>query len=164
MIWLIIGSVILCAATWGLVIGLGWELWIAGLVTGTLVLIVLIVVAFRVVAARRRGAALERELMKQANKQAEQARPERRQEIIALQQQMSEAIRELQRSKLAGRGGKAALYALPWYVLIGPPAAGKTTALERSGLAFTSARGRRPVNVTRSARPSFRANSLAASR
>jgi type VI secretion system protein ImpL len=143
VIWLIIGSVILCAATWGLVIGLSWEIWIAGLVTGTLVLIVLIVVAFRVVAARRRAAALERELMKQASKQAEQARPERRQEIIALQQQMSDAIRELQRSKLAGRGGKAALYALPWYVLIGPPAAGKTTALERSGLAFTSARGRR---------------------
>ncbi|HWO12331.1 MAG TPA: type VI secretion system membrane subunit TssM, partial [Polyangiaceae bacterium] len=129
MIWLIIGAVVLTAATWGLVLGLAWPLWIAILVTATLLTIVLIVVAFRLVAARRRGAALERELMKQASKQAEQARPERRQEILALQQQMSEAIRELQRSKLGGRGGKAALYALPWYVLIGPPGAGKTTAL-----------------------------------
>ena len=143
MIWLVIGAVILCAAAWGLVLGLGWPIWIAVLVTLTLTAIVIVVVLFRVIAAQRRGAAIERELMKQASKQAEEARPERRQEILSLQQQMSEAIRELQRSKLGGRGGKAALYALPWYVIIGPPAAGKTTALERSGLAFTSARGRR---------------------
>lgn len=141
MIWLVIGAVILTAATWGVIVGLEWPIWIAVLVTATAVTVVLIVVAFRVVAARRKGAALERELMKQASKQAEQAKPERRQEILALQQQMSEAIRALQRSKLGGRGGKAALYALPWYVLIGPPAAGKTTALERSGLAFTSTQG-----------------------
>jgi type VI secretion system protein ImpL len=143
MIWLVIGAVVLTAATWGVFIGLAWPLWIAGLITATLVAIIVIVVAFRVVAARRRGAALERELMKQASKQAEQAKPERRQEILALQQQMSEAIRALSRSKLGRRGGKAALYALPWYVFIGPPAAGKTTALERSGLAFTSATGKR---------------------
>lgn len=141
MIWLVIGAVVLTAAIWGVVIGLEWPIWIAVLVTVTVLAVVAIVVAFRVVAARRKGAALERELMKQASKQADQAKPERRQEILALQQQMSEAIRALQRSKLGGRGGKAALYALPWYVLIGPPAAGKTTALERSGLAFTSTQG-----------------------
>lgn len=143
MIWLIIGAVLLTAAAWALVLALSWPLWIAILVTLTLLAIVAVVIAFRVLSARRRGAALERELMKQASKQADQARPERRQEILALQQQMAEAIRSLQRSKLGGRGGKAALYALPWYAMIGPPAAGKTTALERSGLAFTSAGGRR---------------------
>jgi len=143
MIWVVIGAVLLTAVTWGLVIGLEWPMWIAILVTATLFTIVLIVIIFRVVASRRRGAALERELMKQASKQAEQAKPERRQEIIALQQQMQEAIRALQRSKLGGRGGKAALYELPWYVFIGPPAAGKTTALERSGLNFTAAGGRK---------------------
>jgi len=143
MIWIVIGAVLLAAGCWALVLGLGWPVWIAILVSVTLLAIVLVVVAFRVIRARRRGAALERELMKQASKQAEQARPERRQEILALQQQMSEAIRALQRSKLGGRGGKAALYALPWYVMLGPPAAGKTTALERSGLAFTSAGGRK---------------------
>jgi type VI secretion system protein ImpL len=147
MIWLVIGAVVLIAASWGLVLGLSWPVWIAVLVSATLVAILLVVLAFRMIAARRRGAALERELMKQASKQAEQARPERRQEILALQQQMSEAIRALQRSKLGGRGGKAALYALPWYVFIGPPAAGKTTALERSGLAFTSSQGGRRHKV-----------------
>jgi type VI secretion system protein ImpL len=34
------------------------------------------------------------------------------------------------------RGGAAALYSLPWYVIIGPPGAGKTTALKHSGLVF----------------------------
>jgi type VI secretion system protein ImpL len=143
MIWLVIAAVLLAAGSWALVLGLGWPVWIAILVSITSLAISLVVVAFRVLLARRRGEALERELMRQATKQAEQARPERRQEILALQQQMGEAIRSLQRSKLGGRGGKAALYALPWYVILGPPAAGKTTALERSGLAFTSAGGRR---------------------
>ena len=44
----------------------------------------------------------------------------------------------LKTSKL-GRGkqsGAAALYSLPWYVIIGPPGAGKTTALRHSGLVF----------------------------
>lgn len=143
MIWIVVGAVVVAAATWALVLGLGWPSWIAILVSVTLLVIVLVIIAFRVLGARRKGAALERELMKQATRQAEQARPERRQEILALQQQMAEAIRALQRSKLGGRGGKAALYALPWYVMLGPPAAGKTTALERSGLAFTSGAGRR---------------------
>jgi type VI secretion system protein ImpL len=35
-------------------------------------------------------------------------------------------------SKL-GKSGAEALYALPWYVIIGPPGAGKTTALRNSG-------------------------------
>ncbi|MEP4552804.1 type VI secretion system membrane subunit TssM, partial [Tateyamaria sp.] len=39
-------------------------------------------------------------------------------------------------SRLKKIGGAAALYDLPWYVLIGPPGAGKTTALVHSGLDF----------------------------
>ena len=39
-------------------------------------------------------------------------------------------------------GSKAGyLYDLPWYVIIGPPGAGKTTALVNSGLKFPLARG-----------------------
>lgn len=39
-------------------------------------------------------------------------------------------------SRLKQTGGKTALYDLPWYVIIGPPGAGKTTALVHSGLEF----------------------------
>ncbi|MEM6371304.1 MAG: type VI secretion system membrane subunit TssM [Pseudomonadota bacterium] len=38
--------------------------------------------------------------------------------------------------RLKKTGGANALYDLPWYILIGPPGAGKTTALVHSGLDF----------------------------
>ena len=53
---------------------------------------------------------------------------------------MKAALDSLKRSKLGG-GGKSALYALPWYVVVGPPAAGKTTALSHSGLGFITPTG-----------------------
>ena len=45
-----------------------------------------------------------------------------------------------------GKGGQA-LYQLPWYAIIGPPGAGKTTALFNSGLRFPLAErhGAEPV-------------------
>ncbi len=45
---------------------------------------------------------------------------------------MSEALETLKRSS----GRQSFLYELPWYVIIGPPGAGKTTALVNSGLKF----------------------------
>lgn len=46
------------------------------------------------------------------------------------------------------RGGRANyLYDLPWYVLIGPPGSGKTTALVNSGLEFPLAKGVAPGAV-----------------
>jgi hypothetical protein len=39
-------------------------------------------------------------------------------------------------SSAAASAGEDALYALPWYVIVGPPGAGKTTALRHSGLVF----------------------------
>src|SRR5580692_3840388 len=78
---------------------------------------------------------LEKGLLAQGEKQAASARPDRRKEILQLQQQVQQAIVALKRSRLA-RGGKTALYALPWYVIVGPPGAGKTTAIRHSGLDF----------------------------
>ena len=60
----------------------------------------------------------------------------RRAEIKALRDRMREAVRTLKRSKLGHASGAQALYALPWYLVIGNPAAGKSTAVVRSGLQF----------------------------
>jgi type VI secretion system protein ImpL len=49
-----------------------------------------------------------------------------------LGERMSEALQTLQRSS----GKRNYLYELPWYIIIGPPGAGKTTALVNSGLKF----------------------------
>ena len=46
------------------------------------------------------------------------------------------AIRTLETSNLGKTRGKAALYELPWYLVVGHPAAGKSSAILRSGLAF----------------------------
>jgi type VI secretion system protein ImpL len=56
--------------------------------------------------------------------------------VQALRTRMDEAVKTLTRSKLGQRVGKAALYELPWYMVIGNPAAGKSTAILKSGLNF----------------------------
>ncbi|HEY0686692.1 MAG TPA: type VI secretion system membrane subunit TssM [Steroidobacter sp.] len=50
-----------------------------------------------------------------------------------LRKRFEEAIDALKKSK---KKGAANLYELPWYVIIGPPGAGKTTVLVNSGLDF----------------------------
>ncbi len=50
-----------------------------------------------------------------------------------LRKRFEEAIDALKRSR---KRGAASLYDLPWYVIIGPPGAGKTTILVNSGLNF----------------------------
>ena len=85
--------------------------------------------------AAMKARALERELLKQAEQQALSARPDRRAEILELQVQMQRGLQALKQSRLA-QGAGSALYTLPWYMIIGPPGAGKTTALKHSGLVF----------------------------
>ena len=135
----ILVAVFATVASWLLVWLVPLPIWVGAVTTAAAVLGAFGVVVFRRLRAVARATALERELLRQAAQHAEQARPDRRAEVLALQANMKQAIDALKRSKLAQRkGGKTALYALPWYVIVGPPAAGKTTALEQSGLAFSS--------------------------
>jgi type VI protein secretion system component VasK len=62
-----------------------------------------------------------------------------------LRKRFEEAVAALRKSK---RRGAANLYELPWYVIIGPPGAGKTTVLVNSGL---DSRSRRNSGRTRCA-------------
>lgn len=68
-------------------------------------------------------------------------------EIAALRQRLEEALTLLKKSVGAKGGGSRYLYELPWYMLIGPPGSGKTTALQNSGLNFPLAQryGKDPV-------------------
>ena len=53
-------------------------------------------------------------------------------EVAALQARLKQALADLKKAKFGGKR----LYQLPWYMFIGPPGAGKTTALTNSGLQF----------------------------
>lgn len=53
-------------------------------------------------------------------------------ELGDLRDKLKTAMTKLRKSKL----GRRHLYELPWYVMIGPPGAGKTTAIVNSGLQF----------------------------
>ena len=57
-------------------------------------------------------------------------------EAIAPPDRESEAVTAKMKAALGelSKRGKGALYDLPWYVIIGPPGAGKTTIIKKSGL------------------------------
>jgi type VI secretion system protein ImpL len=75
-------------------------------------------------------------LEQQAVKTPAKADPAQREETEAIRKRMLDAIGTIKTSKLGQLSGDAALYELPWYMIIGNPAAGKSTAIANSGLQF----------------------------
>lgn len=57
-------------------------------------------------------------------------------EIGILSKDFDEALSILKKSQAVGQHNKQYIYELPWYIIIGPPGSGKTTALINSGLKF----------------------------
>jgi type VI protein secretion system component VasK len=91
----------------------------------------------RTIRARQKARAIELEIRNQARSQAATLPPGRGSEIEALQARFDEALASLKSSKL----GRGALYAMPWFIIIGPPGSGKTTAITESGLNFPFMKG-----------------------
>jgi type VI secretion system protein ImpL len=65
-------------------------------------------------------------------KQAHPAKDEPSAEVVRLRERFEEAVASLKQGRQDGHS----LYDLPWYVIIGAPGSGKTTALLNSGLKF----------------------------
>ncbi|MGF9759353.1 type VI secretion system membrane subunit TssM [Microvirga sp. 0TCS3.31] len=82
------------------------------------------------------SAALERSLVNQDESEGD---------AVVLQQAMKDALATLRQVK---KKGGDYLYDMPWYIIIGPPGVGKTTALVNSGLKFPLARSGTPKAVT----------------
>ena len=98
------------------------------------------IVLYRRVKASGAALGLERELQAQAKAQAKLVRPDLQGEVEHMQGEFDKAVSALKSAKL-GPGGRGALYFLPWYAIIGPPGAGKSTALRNSGLNFPYSSG-----------------------
>ncbi len=139
--WISIGVSALIALT--LVLGwwLGWSLVTQLSVVIGLLVVCIVLIAYKLVRASRSAQQIEESIKMQAEQQRMSSRPDKQAEIKELQERLEEAIATLKESKLGrdgwgGWGGDTALHALPWYMFIGPPGAGKTTAIRNSGLNF----------------------------
>lgn len=122
---------------WTAVLLLGLPLWGAIVPTVLLVLIIVAAYLFQRFQASKAARDIERELGAQADAQLQNVRPDQQEEIQAMQSEFAKALQSLKSSKLArARQGKDALSVLPWYMIIGPPGSGKSTALRNSGIQF----------------------------
>ncbi len=80
---------------------------------------------------RRRQKALAASITGEGGRDAREAQADAAEEVAQLREKMQHALSRLHR-RWRGRH----LYEQPWFVLIGPPGSGKTTALLNSGLHF----------------------------
>lgn len=117
----------------GSVIQITWTVRIGIIIF--ILLITVIVILFKKMKDAQKAGQIENSISNFSDSQI--LSPEKRAEIDQFKKQLEAAITALKNSKLGrGKTGKAALYSLPWYMIIGPSAAGKTTAIQNSGLEF----------------------------
>jgi len=97
---------------------------------------------WRLIKAARSNAQLMTGIAKPAADQAPPGDSAAAEEVAKLQKRFVDAVALLKRSKERGSGirallpGKQYLYVLPWYIFIGAPGSGKTTALVNCGIRF----------------------------
>jgi type VI secretion system protein ImpL len=135
MIFALLVTIPLLGLIWAAVFAQLLPVWLGAVVTALTVLAWAGVFLWKFLRTRRAAGEIEQNLGAQAEAQAASARPDQQAEVDALRGEFQKAIAALKASKLA-RGGRNALAVLPWYVIIGPPGAGKSTALRASGLQF----------------------------
>ena len=93
----------------------GWQLW-------------------KYVAVRRANARLMQGMAGGDQSAAAESATELSAELSTLSERLQEAMALLKKTKLGAKQG--GLYQLPWYMFVGAPGSGKTTALTQSGLQF----------------------------
>jgi type VI secretion system protein ImpL len=112
--------------------------WLLALLSVIPVLVWLVVLVLMVRRRQARDTALVQGAAAQEDKKdkAAAALSEEEKQVAA---RLAEALTAM---KTAGGGKGGYLYERPWYVIIGPPGSGKTTAIQNSGLDFPLAAGR----------------------
>ena len=139
--WIVALAVIWLLGPWLGMTGLFARIAWTAMLTVVLGLIIFI---FRMMAARS-AAGFEESIRKDADKAMVSASPDLRAEVAILRQGFLTALDTLKQSRVGKASGREALYELPWYLVIGAPSAGKTTAILRSGLSFPLAARGKPM-------------------
>jgi type VI secretion system protein ImpL len=138
----LVGALLLAVVIWLFAPAIGVNaLWLLLLLTILPIVVWLLVLVFLVRRANKRDAALVAGAT-QADPKADKAgaaAAAASEEERAVAARLADALSAM---KAAGGGKGGYLYERPWYVLIGPPGAGKTTAIRNSGLDFPLAEGR----------------------
>lgn len=120
---------------WTLVLVLEEPLVVAIVVTALAALTVLALFVATRLRDRRGAHMLATRLRAEADAAVATVRPDMSLEIGSMREQFLGSVSALRSSKL-GKSGYDALYAMPWYMIVGPPGCGKTTAIYNSGLQF----------------------------
>ncbi len=136
-LWTFIGLVLLCLLIWqfGPLVSVGdLQPLASDLVRLIVIGVIAVLWLFSLLLAQLRAARKNQMFV------AELATPERKEapkageaNVAEINTKFAQVLTEMKRSKL---GGKKFLRDMPWYVIIGPPGSGKTTALRQSGLNF----------------------------
>ncbi|SFU08034.1 type VI secretion system membrane subunit TssM [Sedimentitalea nanhaiensis] len=133
---LVIVAIILSLCTWFFAPFIGNEEWrpfgslFSRIVTiSSIWVFFLLLIAFIFWRRRRKSKAMADDIAETVDTAPDDASSE---ELGELRNKFKTAISELRKSK----NGRKHLSELPWYVMIGPPGAGKTTAIVNSGLQF----------------------------
>jgi type VI secretion system protein ImpL len=136
----IVGMLIAALLIWfiGPLIGFGDSAPLAGVLQRTLAITLIPAIwgagaSFSNVRYANTNRQLQEDLTQQPQAQAKAAGAE---EASELGGRLKEALDLLKKTKLRKTWGSGWLYELPWYIFIGPPGSGKTTALTNSGLNF----------------------------
>ncbi|MBV8649235.1 MAG: type VI secretion system membrane subunit TssM [Paludibacterium sp.] len=131
-----IGFLILIALLWVLGLWCDWSLETRFLAVLLVMLLWVLTLLVGHAVKSKASNLLEGVLRKQADDAVINAGSEKRAEVTMLRQRLLGAVETLKTSKLGKASGRAALYELPWYMIIGHPAAGKSSAILQSGLTF----------------------------
>jgi type VI secretion system protein ImpL len=136
-LWTFIGLALLCALIWffGPLVEVAGNAPLATeLVRGIVIAVILVLWLFSLLLAQLRAA--KRNQMFVTELAAPEVKAPLRPgegNVAEINTKFQQILQSMKRSKL---GGKKFLRDMPWYVIIGPPGTGKTTALRQSGLHF----------------------------
>ncbi len=136
-LWTFIGLAILCALIWffGPLVSVGSATPLAApLVRGITIGVIAVLWLFSILLSQLRAARKNQMFVTELAQPERKAPPKPGEANVAeVSSKFQSVLTEMKRSKL---GAKKFLRDMPWYILIGPPGTGKTTALKQSGLHF----------------------------